>query len=166
MDFIWRKVRLGVPMAIVVWLCIGSFDFAFAQATQISRSGGDAKKKFVLKAPEKPRVINATVIGENFCAACEVGDNYKAGSDCKKFGHLMALRVRMLLDSTGKETTFLRDRTLHYLPNDESARLVNEYPTGLLSVRGLVYTREYLLEVKAFEPATDEMKAKVNQKGD
>ena len=93
------------------------------------------------------------VTGMNYCFGCDLKKAHGAHAQCDLFGHKHALKVINIQNSAGKALHEHDGKALHYLLNTESASLWNgEKVHGKkLTIKGLLYSDDRVVEVKSFE---------------
>jgi hypothetical protein len=124
----------GIPMAAVL----------MASATG---SAGEEPKAAPANAAQ------VTVIGLNYCAGCALKKERGAAAQCSVYGHRHSLKVEKALDESGKEIAGVAGRTLAYLDNDKSTKLVkgDAFHKERVEVKGKLYEPEGILEVLEFK---------------
>ncbi|MBI3099483.1 MAG: hypothetical protein HYY93_14835 [Planctomycetes bacterium] len=102
------------------------------------------------KQPAEPKVIEATVVGENFCLGCALKKEKGAAAQCSKYGHRHALKVSSATGA-GKDLPEMKGWILHYLDTDAAQPLIKEHHGETLTLKGKVYAEERVLEAAAME---------------
>lgn len=109
-------------------------------AAKEAESGASAPKK-------------VAVVGTNYCLGCALKKEHGAGAQCSIYGHRHSLKVENARDASGNELAALKGRTLSYLENDKSEKLVKGevFHGARVEVKGRLYERESLIEVTEFK---------------
>lgn len=92
----------------------------------------------------------ATIVGDNYCPACALKKELGASSACKTFGHRHALKVISMVDACGEAKPEYIGKTLFYLENDASRKLITELNGVTVSIKGKVYMEVPMIEVTSF----------------
>jgi hypothetical protein len=97
------------------------------------------------KQPAGARVVEATVVGENFCLGCSLKKEKGAAAQCSKYGHRHALKVT---DATaaGKKLPEMKGWILHYLETDNAQAVIKGHHNETLTLKGKVYPEERVFE--------------------
>ena len=106
---------------------------------------------------EKPQMeaasgaIKATVEGRNFCVGCALKSKQGAGAQCNALGHKHAFKVTRVVGADGKEMADMGGWVLHYLDTDKSQELLTKHHGEKLTIVGIIYPQERVLEVTSFD---------------
>lgn len=126
-----------------VFVIVGLVGIAIA-GFAMSQDHPEHPNKTKKKVPDV--IKNATVTGENFCLGCSLKKEFKAGSQCKVYGHRHALRVTAA-KAGGKDVKQLKGWVLHYLDTDKGQPFIKENHDKTVTLTGNIYTDERVLEV-------------------
>ena len=88
----------------------------------------------------------AVITGENICLGCTLKTEQGAGAQCSIFGHRHSLRVTSAKVG-GKDMPEMNGWVLHYLETKESKELIRDHHNETVTVVGVVYADERVLEV-------------------
>ncbi len=105
------------------------------------------------KPGEEAGVKEVVIVGTNYCLGCALKKAHGAGAQCSVYGHRHSLKVEKAMDSGGNELAALKGRTLNYLENDKSAKLVKGevFHGARVEVKGRFYEQESVIEVAEFK---------------
>ena len=92
-----------------------------------------------------------TIQGTNYCVTCGLKDEFEAKANCKTFGHHHALKVASMIDGCGETCEEFNGKTLHYIENEQSAKLLNGHKDSKVKVKGKVFIDSGMIEVESFE---------------
>ena len=106
-----------------------------------------------------PKVVEATITGNNFCTGCTLKNELGAKSQCSIHGHTHALRVSEAVSVDGKKIPWLQGWVLQYLGNDAGKPFAREHQGETLTLSGKVYT-----DMRIFEVTGDGAKASEKKK--
>ena len=95
--------------------------------------------------------IKATVEGRNFCVGCALKSKQGAGAQCNALGHKHAFKVTRVVGADGKEMADMGGWVLHYLDTDKSQELLTKHHGEKLTIVGIIYPQERVLEVTSFD---------------
>ena len=88
----------------------------------------------------------AVITGENICLGCTLKAEQGADAQCSIFGHNHSLRVTSAKVG-GKDMPKMNGWILHYLETKESKELIRDHHNETVTVVGIVYNDERVLEV-------------------
>lgn len=98
------------------------------------------------KQPAAAKVVEATVVGENFCLGCSLKKEKGAAAQCSIYGHRHALKVTTAT-AAGKNLPEMKGWVLHYLDTDNAQSFIKQHGGETLTLKGKVYIDERVLEV-------------------
>jgi hypothetical protein len=128
----WGMV--AVAMAAMCWL------------TPVQAGEGEKPK-----TEAAPGAIKATLEGKNFCVGCALKSKQGAGAQCSALGHKHAFKVIRVVGADGREMADMGGWVLHYLDTDKTQELLTKHHGEKLTITGIIYPEERVLEVNAFE---------------
>ena len=131
MNLITARKPVGISAGIVLLVAV-----AFV-AKQEAKAGVPAGTKEV------------AIVGTNHCLGCALKKEHGAKAQCGVYGHRHSLKVEKAMDADGNELARLKGRTLGYLENDNSAKLVKGevFHGARVEVKGRLYEQESVIEV-------------------
>lgn len=140
-------------MKIPAWKCLGVMGLAVTLVAGCERGGQESAAPAVSAsspAGEVARVQEVTVVGQNYCLGCALKKQEGAAAQCSQYGHRHALKVESARGEGDSAFPQLVGQSLHYLDNDQSARLVtgDEFHGRRVEVRGRLFGAERTLEVQ------------------
>jgi len=106
-----------------------------------------------------------TVVGTNTCLGCKLKGEHEAKAQCSDFGHTHVLQIDYAENADGDELAGLAGKSIHYLPNDQSADLVegDEFHDERVQVEGRLLGAAATLEVADFGPPSDDLAESAEQ---
>lgn len=105
------------------------------------------------RAGEAAGTKEVAIVGTNHCLGCALKMEHGAKAQCSVYGHRHSLKVEKAMDAEGNNLAALQGRTLSYLENDKSAKLVKGevFHGARVEVKGRLYEQESVIEVTEFK---------------
>lgn len=139
-----------------VFILASLFGAAIAARSLAQDHPEHPKKEHQKQADEESaqaRAIKATITGKNICLGCALKEE-GAGAQCSVYGHRHALRVEKVTGASaagkGKDKAKIPEMKgwyLHYLDTDKAKSLIKEHDGETLTLKGVVYSHERVIEV-------------------
>lgn len=145
-----NTVKMNTVKRIGVW---GIFAVAIAAMCWLTpvQAGGPEGKAEKPQAEAASGAIQATLEGKNFCVGCALKSQKGAGAQCNALGHKHAFKVTRVVGADGKEMADMVGWVLHYLDTDKTQELLTKHHGERLTIKGIIYPQERVLEVNAFD---------------
>lgn len=136
----WKYFGVVGLAAVLASGCERGSSERAAPTPSASSSGGEL---------ELARVQDVTVVGTNYCLGCALKKEQGAAAQCSQYGHRHALKVESARGANGALPQLV-GHSLHYLDNDQSAKLVSgdEFHGKTVEVHGKLFGAERIIEVR------------------
>lgn len=136
-----RMWSWGISAAAIAAMC-------WLTPVQAGESEGKAERP---QMEASSGAVKATLEGKNFCVGCALRSQKGAGAQCNVLGHKHAFKVTRVVGADGKEMAGMGGWVLHYLDTDKSQELLTKHHGEKLTIIGVIYPQERVLEVNSFD---------------